>query len=113
MSLEGKRLTEDDMMTEAEIDPKGSSATKKPSKRKSTIPNASLGDKNLDELRIKNGHTLAKTALLGILGIYVVASIGLMISGDHEGMASFSLEIVRLLIPPLTFILGFLFGTKQ
>ena len=103
-------LTEDEKRTEAEVAPDEKPRPREP-KTKTYPPD--WGIKKLAEKRLNIGYVLAKIVLFGIFGIYAVASVAMLINGDSDEVLTFSLEIVRLLIPPLTFVLGFLFGSKQ
>ena len=96
--------------TEAESPPDGKALTESKADVKIS---PSLGSTGINELRVKMGYRLAFCVILGILGVFFISSILFMIRGSDEGIRDFSLEVIRLLIPPFTFIIGYLFGVKQ
>jgi len=68
--------------------------------------------------RFRSGYNLVRTVFYVIGGVYITGiTYGLIMAFVHQPSAmdikEFSLEVIRLLIPPLTFILGFMFGAKE
>ena len=68
--------------------------------------------------RFRSGYTLVRTVMYIIAGVYVAGiTYSVIMALVHQPSAmdikEFSLEVIRLLIPPLTFILGFMFGAKE
>ncbi|MCL2415537.1 MAG: hypothetical protein FWD01_01885 [Defluviitaleaceae bacterium] len=76
-----------------------------------------LDPEELDVLRLRTGHLLAILVIIGVYGIYMVFMIFTTFfiedAAESVRLSEFSLEIIRLLMPPLTFVLGFLFGARQ
>jgi len=68
--------------------------------------------------RFRSGYRLVRIVLYVIAGVFLVGITHSMImtwlsQPSVMDIKEFSLEVIRLLIPPLTFVLGFLFGAKE
>ena len=68
--------------------------------------------------RFRSGYALVRTVIYIIGGVYLagITYNVVMAYQNHPSLMDikeFSLEVIRLLIPPLTFILGFMFGAKE
>ncbi|MCL2396846.1 MAG: hypothetical protein FWC93_02150 [Defluviitaleaceae bacterium] len=68
--------------------------------------------------RFRSGYRLVRLVVMVIAGVYFAGvTYGLIMTwASHPAtmdIKEFSLEVVRLLIPPLTFILGFMFGANE
>jgi len=77
-------------------------------------PSPKLPNDDLSTMRLKWGYQLARIIVVGIFGAYAVGVIAILIQGPGElSLGNFTLEVIRLVVPPLTFVLGFIFGAKQ
>jgi len=68
--------------------------------------------------RFRSGYRLVRIVLYVIAGVYFIGmTYGMFMTLSSQptemDIKDFSLEVIRLLIPPLTFVLGFLFGAKE
>ena len=100
-------MTEEDIYMQTEYD------TPRPS------PPISMETEEVSLERFRSGYRLVRTVVYVIGGVYLagVTYSVIMAAAWHQpsvmDIKEFSLEVIRLLIPPLTFILGFLFGAND
>ncbi|MCL2234969.1 MAG: hypothetical protein FWB98_00825 [Defluviitaleaceae bacterium] len=107
-----KPFTEDRLREDIEPPPPDKNYKREKGKARLT---ASLEGQNPDEQRRGMAYKLTIITLVGIFGIFILAWVAMFFAdgGEVSVIGEFSLSVISLLIPLLTFIFGYLFGTKQ
>jgi hypothetical protein len=98
---------------EIEVEPDGVELSPPPKVRAMKRETPRLPAVSLDEKRVNMGFRLAVFIVAGIYFVYAIPVLILLFQGADVDYLEFSLEVIRMLIPPLTFIFGFLFGVKK